>query len=72
MTHSTLITRIVCPGCGAVNRVAKDRSPLAAKCGACHQDKQGLQRISGIRKSPEGWDMTIVAFRSPSRTNCSR
>ena len=37
MTHSTLITRIVCPGCGAINRVAKDRSPLAAKCGACHQ-----------------------------------
>lgn len=28
--------RIVCPHCGAVNRVAADRPTGTAKCGACH------------------------------------
>ena len=33
---------------------------LVQKCGDCHAGKQKLERISSIRKSPEGWDMTIV------------
>jgi thioredoxin 2 len=30
-------SRLLCPRCGAVNRVAAGRPPGAAKCGACHQ-----------------------------------
>ena len=33
---------------------------LVQKCGGCHVGKEKLERISNIRKSPEGWDMTIV------------
>jgi quinohemoprotein amine dehydrogenase len=33
---------------------------LVQKCGGCHAGKEKLERISNIRKSPEGWDMTIV------------
>ena len=33
---------------------------LTAKCGACHLEGKTFQRISDIRKSPEGWEMTIV------------
>jgi thioredoxin 2 len=29
-------TTIVCPSCGALNRVPAQRSALMAKCGACH------------------------------------
>ena len=28
---------ILCPRCGGVNRVPKDRPASAAKCGACHE-----------------------------------
>jgi thioredoxin 2 len=30
------LSRIVCPHCGALNRIATDRPAQAAKCGACH------------------------------------
>lgn len=33
---------------------------LTAKCGACHQQGAELQRITSIRKSPEGWEMTLA------------
>lgn len=36
MTSAPPMTRIVCPRCGAINRVPKERSPLAARCGSCH------------------------------------
>lgn len=29
--------RIVCPSCGATNRVAEGRNPADAKCGKCHE-----------------------------------
>ncbi|MGI9305373.1 MAG: quinohemoprotein amine dehydrogenase subunit alpha [Gammaproteobacteria bacterium] len=37
-------------------------SVLNARCAACHQRQAegGLSRISEMRKSPEGWDMSIV------------
>ena len=37
MMNASPTKRIVCPHCGAVNRVPTERSPLAAKCGCCHQ-----------------------------------
>lgn len=36
---------------------------LEARCGSCHQslgDGQGLDRIATLRKTPEGWDMTLA------------
>lgn len=33
---------------------------LREKCGACHLEGGKLQRISEIRKTPEGWDMSIA------------
>jgi thioredoxin 2 len=30
-------THIVCPNCGAVNRVPTEKNAAAAKCGKCHQ-----------------------------------
>lgn len=37
---------------------------LSASCSGCHaQTDAGLTRISGQRKSPEGWLMTIVRMR---------
>ncbi len=45
---------------------------LEQKCGACHLEKQQLQRISNIRKSPEGWDMTIVRMGQWHKVEVSR
>jgi quinohemoprotein amine dehydrogenase len=45
---------------------------LAQKCGTCHQEKEGLQRIFNIRKSPEGWDMTIVRMTIWHKLEISR
>jgi quinohemoprotein amine dehydrogenase len=38
------------------------KSVLNARCASCHEEKAGggLSRISEIRKTPEGWDMTLV------------
>lgn len=33
---------------------------LRTKCGTCHLEDGKLQRITNLRKSPEGWDMTIA------------
>lgn len=39
-----------------------DEELLNARCAACHEalPEGGLKRISEARKTPEGWDMTIV------------
>ena len=57
---------------GAGSAVAAAPALLAQKCGACHQEKPGLQLISGIRKSPEGWDMTIVRMGIWHKVEVSR
>lgn len=36
---------------------------LKTKCGACHMDEGKLQRISNLRKTPEGWDMSIARMQ---------
>ncbi|HEX9646805.1 MAG TPA: quinohemoprotein amine dehydrogenase subunit alpha [Alphaproteobacteria bacterium] len=42
-------------------RAADGEAILNARCGACHVDEgDGLSRIKGQRKTPEGWLMTIV------------
>lgn len=43
---------------------AADEALLGAACGGCHTETpQGLSRIAGQRKTPEGWLMTIVRMR---------
>uniref|UniRef100_A0ABX1PPG2 Quinohemoprotein amine dehydrogenase subunit alpha n=2 Tax=Aromatoleum anaerobium TaxID=182180 RepID=A0ABX1PPG2_9RHOO len=44
----------------AANGDAAAQRLIEAKCGACHLDNGKLTRISEMRKSPEGWDMTVV------------
>lgn len=39
---------------------AAARGLIEARCGACHLDNGELNRIFDIRKTPEGWDMTVV------------
>jgi quinohemoprotein amine dehydrogenase len=56
----------------AGNAVAGAPALLKAKCGDCHDEGQGLQRISNMRKSPEGWDMTIVRMGIWHKVNVSR
>ncbi len=34
---SEAVLHVVCPSCGAVNRIPGSRQALAAKCGTCHQ-----------------------------------
>jgi quinohemoprotein amine dehydrogenase len=45
---------------------------LMQKCGACHLGEKGMQRISDIRKSPEGWEMTIVRMGIWHKVDVSR
>jgi len=41
-----------------------DQARLQARCGACHEKGEaGLSRVSGQRKTPEGWMMTIVRMQ---------
>jgi quinohemoprotein amine dehydrogenase len=37
---------------------------LNARCAGCHLENGKLQRISGMRKTPEGWDMTIARMQT--------
>lgn len=46
---------------------------MAEKCGACHQQKGKMfERITDIRKSPEGWDMTLVRMGVWHKIDISR
>ena len=38
MTAMSEMRHVVCPSCGAVNRVPPQRSALEAKCGSCRQN----------------------------------
>ena len=53
---------VLCPACGAVNRIGADRSAAAARCGGCHKplfsghpaevDEQGLERHLRVNTIP--------------------
>ncbi|MHB8667118.1 MAG: quinohemoprotein amine dehydrogenase subunit alpha [Burkholderiales bacterium] len=46
---------------------------MAQKCGACHQQKgTAFERITDIRKSPEGWDMTLARMAIWHKVDISR
>lgn len=57
---------------GAGSTLAAPPTLLLQKCGACHPGTQKLERISNIRKSPEGWDMTIVRMGVWHRVQVTR
>jgi quinohemoprotein amine dehydrogenase len=48
---------------GQANAAPAAADILRTKCGACHLEGGKLQRITNLRKSPEGWDMTIARMR---------
>lgn len=62
----------MCALLGAGGALAAGPELLAKKCGACHQEEQRMQRISDIRKTPEGWDMTIVRMGIWHKVDVSR
>jgi thioredoxin 2 len=41
-------TLIVCPGCGAKNRIPAEKGHLAAKCGRCGLSLAGAPRSGGV------------------------
>ncbi|MBI2309075.1 MAG: quinohemoprotein amine dehydrogenase subunit alpha [Rhodocyclales bacterium] len=45
---------------------------LRSKCGTCHLENGALQRIGNLRKSPEGWDMTIARMGVWHKVEVSR
>ncbi len=46
---------------------------MSEKCGACHQQKgKTFERITDIRKSPEGWDMTLIRMSIWHQVDISR
>ncbi|MDD5247437.1 MAG: quinohemoprotein amine dehydrogenase subunit alpha [Rhodocyclaceae bacterium] len=56
----TVLAGILATLCAAAWAGPSPDKLLIEKCGACHQEGKALQRITTMRKSPEGWDMTIV------------
>lgn len=59
---------------GVAEAAAATSAPeiLHSKCGACHLDNGKLQRIGNLRKSPEGWDMTIARMGVWHKVEVSR
>lgn len=45
---------------------------LKTKCAACHMDNGKLQRIEAIRKTPEGWEMSIARMQIWHKVQVSR
>lgn len=44
----------------AAGQAASGRDLVRAYCSGCHQERDGgFERISAIRKTPEGWEMTL-------------
>jgi quinohemoprotein amine dehydrogenase len=71
MTASSLLAAALLIGCAAVSVRAADLPAatgaqlLRSSCGGCHQQSTPDQyaRISSIRKTPEGWLMTIFRMQ---------
>lgn len=55
-------THIVCPHCGATNRVPRERPALAAQCGACHRK---LFDGHPAEVDPAGFDRHVAANDIP-------
>jgi quinohemoprotein amine dehydrogenase len=45
---------------------------LKNKCGSCHIEGGKLQRIPGMRKTPEGWDMSIARMQVWHKVDVSK
>jgi quinohemoprotein amine dehydrogenase len=45
---------------------------LKNKCGSCHFEGGKLQRILGMRKTPEGWDMSIARMQVWHKVDVSK
>ncbi len=61
--QSATLAAALLAGLAAVPATA-DEALLEAACGTCHETTDaGMSRISGQRKTPEGWLMTMVRMR---------
>ncbi|WP_323771807.1 quinohemoprotein amine dehydrogenase subunit alpha [Antarctobacter sp.] len=59
-----LVLAAICTVAGGFAQAQDGKELLETTCGTCHaMTDAGLTRISGQRKSPEGWLMTIVRMR---------
>jgi quinohemoprotein amine dehydrogenase len=61
------IAGLVAAAIGSASALAQDaESLLNEKCSACHERRSdgGLNRISDVRKTPEGWFMNIVRMET--------
>jgi quinohemoprotein amine dehydrogenase len=45
---------------------------LNSKCGTCHLENGKLQRIPNLRKTPEGWDMSIARMQIWHKVDISK
>ncbi len=45
---------------------------LENRCGTCHLEAGKLQRIAALRKTPEGWDMTIARMQVWHKVDISK
>lgn len=58
----TTITGLLLAG-GVLAAPISGLEVLKNRCASCHMEKGKLQRISDLRKTPEGWDMTIARMQ---------
>ena len=53
-----------CYSAAPADRAASGRDLVRIHCGGCHQEHAGeFERISAMRKTPEGWVMTLFRMR---------
>jgi quinohemoprotein amine dehydrogenase len=55
---------VVCPMSHASGEPTAGPELVRSHCGGCHRERSGgFERISAIRKTPEGWAMTLFRMR---------
>jgi quinohemoprotein amine dehydrogenase len=60
----TLVIGIACYPLARAGTAAQGPELVRTYCGGCHQEHDGqFERISAIRKTPEGWLMTLFRMR---------
>ena len=62
--NTSCLSAAILMAVGGAHVANADQQLLAETCGACHSETgNGLSRIEGQRKTPEGWMMTVVRMQ---------
>lgn len=61
LAGAALAGLVLCGGAAAAEPAG--RALLRDKCGSCHMEGGQLRRLGDMRKSPEGWDMSIARMQ---------